>query len=302
MKIVVRIVNYARCCKIFLMAGATEEVEKLLVATLAAEKEWKNSSSSAVASQKKGSVKLEKDLAALETRCKKVKESITRLSQRETECGKRLVAMKREHDARFHSYDAVLKREERVAIDSSEALARLRRVVEMTDETDPSKHMHVPIKFCLRGFKNRRKMEECHDTQPFYTHPSGYKMCLMVYFNGCREGKGTHLSVYVKFLPGEFDEILAWPFCGKVTIRLINQRKNKFHHQEVVPLTADASLHVRKKPEVGANPADQQSWGFCKFIELSELSSKGMFADKEYLKDDSIILQVYNVENYNLRH
>lgn len=289
-------------CSRIVAVMATEEVEKLLLATLAAEKELKSNKSSAIQSQKKGFVKLEKDLAALEERCKKMKESVISLSQREAECGKRLVAMKQDHDTRFQSYDAVVKREEGVVVAANQVLTRIRKIVEMTDETDPSKRMHVPLKFCLRGFKNRRKNDECHDTQPLYTHPSGYKMCLTVYFNGNQEGKGTHLSVYVKILPGEFDEILAWPFCGRVTIRLLNQRKNKFHHQEVVPLTSDANLHVRKKPDVGANPANQSSWGFCKFMLLSDLSAKGMFADKEYLKDDSIILQVYNVEIYNLRH
>jgi TNF receptor-associated factor 4 len=281
---------------------AAEEVHKLLLATLAADKELKQNKSTAIASQKKGSIKLEKDLTALEERCKKIKQSVTSLSQREVESGKRLIAMKQDHNARFQSYDAVVKREEGVVLAANHILTRVRKIVEMTDETDPSRRMHIPIKFCLRGFKNRKKNEECHDTQPFYTHPSGYKMCLVVYFNGNQEGKGTHLSVYLKVLPGEFDEILAWPFCGEVTIRLINQRKNKFHHQQAVALTSDANLHVRKKPDVGANPANQSSWGFAKFIPFSELSAKGMFADKEYLKDDSIILQVYNVEIYNLRH
>lgn len=281
---------------------ATEEVHKLLLATLAAEKELKQNKSRTIELQKKGSIKLEKDLTALEERCKKVKQSVTSLSQREAECGKRLTGMKKDHDARFQSYDAVVKREEGVVLAANQVLTRVRKIVEMTDETDPSRRMHIPIKFCLRGFKNRKKNEECHNTQPFYTHPSGYKMCLVVYFNGNQEGKGTHLSVYLKVLPGEFDEILAWPFCGKLNIRLLNQRKNRFHNQQEVSLTSDVNLHVRKKPDAGANPANQSSWGFHKFIPLSELPAKGMFADKEYLKDDSIILQVYSIEIYNPRH
>ena len=296
------IVTLLAQCRDFDEIMATEEVHKLLLATLAAEKELKQHKFTAIESQKKGGVKLENDLAALEERCKKVKQSVASLSQREAECGKRLTAMKQDHDARFQSYDAIVKREEGVILEANKVLTRIRKIVEMTEETDPSRQMHVPIKFCLRKFKSRRKTEECHDTQPFYTHPSGYKMCLVVYFNGNQEGKGTHLSVYLKVLPGEFDEILAWPFCGKVIIRLLNQRKNKFHHQQEMLLASDANLHIRKKPDAGANPANQSSWGFCKFIPLSDLPAKGMFADKEYLKDDSIILQVYSIEIYNLRH
>ena len=46
----------------------------------------------------------------------------------------------------------------------------------------------------------------------FYTHPRGYRMCLRVYADGNDDGKGTHVSVFVRLMRGEHDNYLKWPF------------------------------------------------------------------------------------------
>ncbi|MCG8624430.1 MAG: hypothetical protein MJE68_20855, partial [Proteobacteria bacterium] len=47
-----------------------------------------------------------------------------------------------------------------------------------------------------------------------------------VFPNGTGEGAGTHISMFVLVVTGEFDKLLTWPFCGSITVHLINQRKN----------------------------------------------------------------------------
>ena len=64
---------------------------------------------------------------------------------------------------------------------------------------------------------------------PFYTHPNSYKVCLLVYVNGDGLGKGTHLSVHVCLMWGEFNNQLRWPFRGSVTIQLVNQEEDRDH-------------------------------------------------------------------------
>ena len=50
---------------------------------------------------------------------------------------------------------------------------------------------------------------------PFY-YREGYKMCLAVYANGIGKGAGTHVSVVILLLKGEYDDQLKWPMnsCG----------------------------------------------------------------------------------------
>ena len=47
---------------------------------------------------------------------------------------------------------------------------------------------------------------------PFFTHPHGYRLCLQVFPNGYRRGKGTHVSLFMYVMQGPFDSLLKWPF------------------------------------------------------------------------------------------
>ena len=58
---------------------------------------------------------------------------------------------------------------------------------------------------------------------PFYSSFCGYKMCLRVYLCGDGIGKGTHISLFVVIMKGEFDDILEWPFSLPITLKLLNR-------------------------------------------------------------------------------
>ena len=70
----------------------------------------------------------------------------------------------------------------------------------------------------------------------FYTHPHGYKKFLRVNANGHGDGEGSHISVFVHLMRGEFDDHLKWPFRGDITIQLLNQLEDKKqqHHTETI--------------------------------------------------------------------
>ena len=59
----------------------------------------------------------------------------------------------------------------------------------------------------------------------FSTHVGGYKMCIRVDANGQGNGKGTHVSLFVYMMKGEFDSHLKWPFKGEITVELVNQKE-----------------------------------------------------------------------------
>uniref|UniRef100_A0A2K6L4A9 TNF receptor-associated factor n=1 Tax=Rhinopithecus bieti TaxID=61621 RepID=A0A2K6L4A9_RHIBE len=57
----------------------------------------------------------------------------------------------------------------------------------------------------------------------FYTHKYGYKLQVSAFLNGNGSGEGTHLSLYIRVLPGAFDNLLEWPFARRVTFSLLDQ-------------------------------------------------------------------------------
>ena len=53
-----------------------------------------------------------------------------------------------------------------------------------------------------------------------YTHNRSYKICLEVnYTNEQAQHEGRHISAFIHFMEGEFDDELKWPFCGVNSFR-----------------------------------------------------------------------------------
>merc|ERR1712223_1409218 len=44
-----------------------------------------------------------------------------------------------------------------------------------------------------------------------------------LFLNGNGAGEGTHVSLYIKVIPGEHDTILKWPFRHTVSFTLLDQ-------------------------------------------------------------------------------
>lgn len=68
----------------------------------------------------------------------------------------------------------------------------------------------------------------------FYTSRGGYKIALKVFPNGDSKGHGTHLSLYVSFMSGEYDDLIEWPFRGEIKVKLLNQAENSDHHKGII--------------------------------------------------------------------
>ena len=81
----------------------------------------------------------------------------------------------------------------------------------------------------MDNFTQHKKDGDRWYSTPFYSGPQGYKMHLQVYANGCGDGAGTHVSVYVQIIKGEYDDTLTWPYTGTVTYEIINWKDDRDH-------------------------------------------------------------------------
>ena len=178
-------------------------------------------------------------------------------------------------------------------------LHRTRDVLEI--RSDPGRELLTPpVTLPMDRFEERKENNETWTSPEFYSHHYGYKMCLQVYPNGNDEGRGTHVSVYVSILPGEFDDILPWPFCGYVTVHLVNQRRGKTHFHRTVELNTEATLHIRARPDPLRilEPGQSPSWGYHSFARDICRAP----ADTEYLKEDTLTFRVWKVDLFNVHH
>ena len=120
-----------------------------------------------------------------------------------------------------------------------------------------------------------------------YTHHQGYKICLRVDANGNGGGKGTHVSAFICFKRGEFDEHLKWPFRGVITFGLLDQVKGEDHVTK--ELTYDDSVPDRYCIRVTSGETSDHGWGYATFIAHSEL-------EPTYLQKDTLFIQIYKIQ------
>ena len=128
-------------------------------------------------------------------------------------------------------------------------------------------------------------------SQPFYSWPGGYKLCLSVDANGHGSGKGTHVSVFVHLMKGENDHQLQWPFKQDVTYGILNWKKDENHPIK----TVDFKTAPKEQKQGVTSREKTDGWGFSEFVPHSSLSDAAT-KDTQYLHNDCLCLQVFKVE------
>ena len=114
-------------------------------------------------------------------------------------------------------------------------------------------------------------------SDPLYTSPQGYKMIMEVNPNGWANAKGSHLSLFIHLMKGEYDSILSWPFQHKIKITLIDQHEEEGNRQDVSMFIAPHPLSDSfQRPVKEVNPA----LGFPKFVSHADLQTRRYIVDK----------------------
>ena len=134
-----------------------------------------------------------------------------------------------------------------------------------------------PCYVAMDNFSQHKKDGDTWYSTPFYSGPQGYKMCLRVLANGHGSGAGTHVSVSVQIIPGEYDDTLTWPYTGTVTYEIINWKGDRDH----VKWTADFS-------EEGAIAA---GWGHPQALPHNELYG----SNSQYVNNDILCIRVSSI-------
>ena len=153
----------------------------------------------------------------------------------------------------------------------------------------------LPLILTLDKFKERQRVNDKWVSSPFYSHSGGYKMCLTIYPNGKNMSRGSHVSLHIHFMKGEYDHFLRWPFEGHITVLLLNQtgalmqlaaKATCGHYEKIFCLDTQASIHgrVRVTDAIGSYTS---GWGYDKFISHEQLG--------EYLSGDCLRVKIVDV-------
>ena len=169
------------------------------------------------------------------------------------------------------------------------------------DTPTPRKPSAVPLQqilvsidhyFTMDEFEVHKTNDEDWCSEPFYTHPQGYKMCVQIYANGDDKECGTHVSLYTCFMRGEYDNELLWPFQGKIAVELRNQKTDDpeqgGHHECIMHYDENTPDPYAQRVTVGQKGP---GWGKSQFIPHFKLDPDYDSA-VQYLKDGCLKFRV----------
>ena len=205
--------------------------------------------------------KFETENQDLREESKQMKREIEQLTQSHAELMRRIEKISQEQMSNEELFQDTLK-QEKVLEKETKALESKCVLLETSINPTP------PFYFTIHNFEHYKKNELCWHSLPFYSHSGGYKLKTQVYPNGVGTCRGTHVSVFVAVMRGEYDDQLKWPFTGEVTVRLINIEENAGHWDKTIYFDNSVPLMYRYKPEGCISHA---GWGCPGFVAHSDL-------------------------------
>ena len=123
-------------------------------------------------------------------------------------------------------------------------------------------------------------------SHPFFSSHSGYRLQASLFLNGNGGGQNTHISLYIKLLPGPNDCILKWPFRHTISFTLLDQTTERTAAVNIMEsFIPDPNWPNFNRPSTSDDP-DQLGFGFPRFVHQDMLMKRG------YIKDDTIFIRI----------
>lgn len=116
-----------------------------------------------------------------------------------------------------------------------------------------------------------------------YTQLYGYKFCMRIYPNGVSRGAGRHVGLFVHLMQGENDNLLEWPFSGRISLSILDQSGAGFRNHVSGTFLAKPNLASFQNP---AATVDLNLYGYAEFAPIHLVSTT------PYVKNDTVMVKI----------
>ena len=124
----------------------------------------------------------------------------------------------------------------------------------------------------------------CILSPPFYTSLSGYKLCLRVNLNGVDSGVGKYIAMFVHMMQGDYDNSLAWPFTGKITLTILNQSEGSESRQHISEsLIAEPNHLASQRPTA---PLNHEGYGCVAIAPIEHIR------EPQYISNNTMLVRI----------
>ena len=172
-----------------------------------------------------------------------------------------------------------MKREDMKQHEEDETKSHLKYAVDRMTKKET-----CPVLIKVSGFSEHKGKQDDWYSSGFYTSAGGYKLRFKLH----AYGKDSHIPCSVNLMPGEYDDILEWPFQGEVTVELLNQLEDKNHYKIAISFNDKTPEPYKKRKE----KEDTKGWGtMYHFIPHTKLGLNSS-TNTQYLMNDTLYFRV----------
>ncbi|XP_068761369.1 TNF receptor-associated factor 6-like [Montipora capricornis] len=102
-----------------------------------------------------------------------------------------------------------------------------------------------------------------------HTNLFGYKLCMRINLNGVDSGVGKFVALFVHMMQGDYDNILEWPFTGRIELSILDQREGvEFREHISKTLLAKPNLLAFQRPTA---PRIYEGCGYVGFAPIEQI-------------------------------
>ena len=111
----------------------------------------------------------------------------------------------------------------------------------------------------------------------------GYKMVVIIYFDGNGAGHKKCVSLFVQLLPGIYDDLLTWPFPHTIMLSILDQSDYEEQHKEHITssFTSNSSENFYRPKTDDHNRA----------IGVPKFADKAILKNSKYVKINTLSIK-----------
>ena len=118
----------------------------------------------------------------------------------------------------------------------------------------------------------------------FHTSLYGYKLCMRINLNGVDSGVGRFVALSVHMMKGDYDNILEWPFTGRIALSILDQRAGVEFHQHISEtLVAKPNLLAFQRPTA---PRNDKGYDLVEFAPIEQIR------EPQYVKNNAMLVRI----------
>ena len=109
---------------------------------------------------------------------------------------------------------------------------------------------------------------------------------MRIFPNGIDGGDGRHIGLFVGIMQGEYDTLLDWPFCGRISLTIKDQETDVHGFRRDITGTFVAKRNQGAFQKPTAAGRYKTLYGYAAFAPVN------MVCYPPYSKDDTVMIQI----------